>query len=85
MIDTEACEKLCKVTAIFFSLGFHKSLVCFPDSSTQRNEFVSTATKSDGKMSKQHPRLALPALLTDKSLSQQCVQAALPWTDGSEA
>lgn len=36
-------------------------------------------------MSKQHPRLALPALLTDKSLSQQCVQAALPWTDGSEA
>ena len=59
MIDMEAFEKLCKVTAIFF-LGFHKSPVCYPVSSTQRNEFISAAAKSVGKMSKQHTMLALP-------------------------
>lgn len=32
MIDTEACDKLCKVAAIFFFP------VCFPDSSVQRNK-----------------------------------------------
>lgn len=40
VIDTEACDKLCKVTAIFFFP------VCFPDSSMQRNnEFFITFLK----------------------------------------
>lgn len=60
VIDTEACEKLCKVTAIFF-LGSHRSPVCFPDFSVQRNEFVSATAKAVGKMRKQHTTLPLPA------------------------
>lgn len=46
---------------IFFFRAFTKALFCFPVSSTQRNEFISAAAKSGGKMSKQHTMLALPA------------------------
>lgn len=53
VIDTEACEKLCEVAAVFF-LGSHKSPLCFPVSSVQRDEFVSAAATLVGTMIERH-------------------------------
>lgn len=59
-MDTEACEKWCKVAAMFF-LGFPKSPLCFPISSPRRNKFISAAATSVGRVNEQHPTLPLPA------------------------
>lgn len=68
--------KNCARSQQFFFLGFHKSPVCFPGSSTPKNESISAAARSVGKTNKQPTTLALP---DRQSLFKWCLQTAFLW------